>query len=331
MLQMLSNSEQSMQSLVIVEHDNHKMDDATRHALSAVALLQIKTTLLVVGHNCHKVAIDASFLSGVDEVWLVDNICYAQQLAENISALIVKLGAEFTHILVPSTIYGKDLLPRVAAKLDVGQISDVTKIITHDTFEHPIYAGNAIETVRVLDSKKLLSIRTTAFAMAALNENAAPIKEWNYTFNALKTRKIDHKPIVSTRPLLPSAKIVVSGGRGLQSAEKFNLIEQLADKLGAAVGASRAAVDAGFISNSHQVGQTGQIIAPDLYIAIGISGAVQHIAGMKEAKIIVAINQDEHAPIFQIAHYGLVGDLFEIVPQLIEMVDLYRTQTISCY
>ena len=309
-----------MSTLIIVEHDNQVMQQSTRHVLTAAQHFDKKSVLLVVGHHCQAVANQAATLDGVEAVWLVDNECYAHQVAENVSQLIVALSSSFTTILAPSSTYGKDLLPRVAAMLDVAQVSDVARIIDQHTFEHPIYAGNAIETVRVLDDKKILTIRTTAFAAVTSSQPACCIERIDNIFPLKNTQFINHQLSESTRPELASAKIVVSGGRGLQSAEKFKLIEELADSLGAAVGASRAAVDAGFVPNDYQVGQTGKVVAPDLYIAIGISGAVQHLAGMKDSKVIVAINKDEDAPIFQIADYGLVGDLFVLVPQLIELI-----------
>lgn len=310
-----------MSTLIIVEHDNQLMQQSMRHVLAAARQIDTKIVLLVVGHHCQNVANQAAILDGVEAVWLADNECYAHQLAENVSQLIAALSSSFSAILASSSTYGKNLLPRVAAMLDVAQVSDVTRIIDQNTFEHPIYAGNAIETVRVLDDKKILTIRTTAFTAVTSSQPACSIEPINKIFTLKNTQFINHQLSGSSRPELASAKIVVSGGRGLQNAEKFKLIEELADTLGAAVGASRAAVDAGFVPNDYQVGQTGKVVAPDLYIAVGISGAVQHVAGMKDAKVIVAINKDEDAPIFQIADYGLVGDLFELVPQLIEQIN----------
>lgn len=309
-----------MSTLIIVEHDNQVMQPSTRHVLTAAKQLDDSLVLLVVGHNCQAVVAQAAALEGVQAVWLADNDCYEHQLAENVSQLVVALASSFTNILVASSTYGKNLLPRVAAGLDVAQVSDVARIIDQHTFEHPIYAGNAIETVRVLDDKKVLSIRTTAFAAATGTQQACCIERVEKFFAQRHTEFISHQLNQSTRPDLGNARIVVSGGRALQSAEKFKLIEELADELGAAVGASRAAVDAGFVPNDYQVGQTGKVVAPDLYIAVGISGAVQHLAGMKDSKVIVAINKDEDAPIFQIADYGLVGDLFVLVPELIQQL-----------
>ncbi|MFO8604427.1 FAD-binding protein [Legionella pneumophila serogroup 1] len=307
-----------MSTLVLVEHNNQQLHPATRNTLSAALELGDKITLLVVGYQCRSVAEEAASLEGVHAVLHVDNPCYEHQLAEAVSDLVVSFANSFSAILAPSSTYGKNILPRVAAQLDVTQISDVSKIINSDTFEHPVYAGNAIETVRVLDSLKIMTIRTTAFDPITSSQEVCCIESIDKEFQAKGSQFVRHELSKSERPDLGSAKIVVSGGRGLQNAEKFKLIEELADTLGAAVGASRAAVDAGFAPNDYQVGQTGKVVAPMLYIAVGISGAVQHLAGMKDSKVIVAINKDADAPIFQIATYGLVGDLFELVPQLIE-------------
>lgn len=309
-----------MSTLVLVEHNNQTMHPATRNTLAAALDLDNKPTLLVVGYQCKAVADQVAALAGVHAVWYVDNPCYEHQLAEQISDLVVSFISSFNAVLAPATTYGKNISPRIAAQLDVAQVSDVTKIIDADTFEHPIYAGNAIETVRVLDPVKVLTIRSTAFNPVTSSQAACCIESMDHEFTAKHSQFVRHELSKSERPDLGSAKIVVSGGRGLQSAEKFKLIEDLADALGAAVGASRAAVDAGFVPNDYQVGQTGKVVAPTLYIAVGISGAVQHLAGMKDSKVIVAINKDEDAPIFQIADYGLVGDLFELVPQLIEQL-----------
>ena len=309
-----------MRTLIIVEHDHQVMQRSTRNVLAAALLMDAKPVLLVVGHNCQSVADEAATLAHVDAVWLVDNACYEHQLPENISQLVAALAPSFGAILAASTTQGKNLLPRIAALLDMAQVSDVTSIIDQCTFQHPIYAGNAIETVKVLDDKKILSIRTTAFDPVIQTGAACCIERIEQVFPWTRTTFVDHQLSPSVRPDLNNANIIVSGGRGLQSAEKFKLIEDLADALGAAVGASRAAVDAGFVPNDCQVGQTGKIVAPQLYIAVGISGAVQHLAGMKDSKVIVAINKDPDAPVFQIATYGLVGDLFELVPQLIEQL-----------
>lgn len=309
-----------MSTLVLVEHDNSSMHPATRQVLAAALELNKEPTLLVVGHECAAVAQQAATLSGVHAVWYVDKPCYSHPLAESISELICSLSGQFNYIMSSCGTYGKNILPRIAALLDVAQVSEVSKIIDSDTFEHPIYAGNALETVRVLDSIKVMTIRYTAFHPVVSHQPACYIETLNQEFPSKGSEFVGQKLSLSQRPDLGSAKIVVSGGRGLQSAEKFKLIEELADALGAAVGASRAAVDAGFVSNDYQVGQTGKVVAPTLYIAVGISGAVQHLAGMKDSRVIVAINKDEEAPIFQLADYGLVGDLFELVPQFLEQL-----------
>ncbi len=309
-----------MRTLILVEHNNQTMQFSTRNVLAAALQLTASPVLLVVGHNCETVADEAAVLAGVDAVWLVDNPCYAHQLPENISRLVAALAPSCSTILAASTTQGKNVLPRIAALLDVTQVSDVTSIIDENTVQHPIYAGNAIETVQILDDKNVLTIRTTAFDPITHAQAPCGIERIEHVFPWTRTTFIDHQLSASVRPDLNNAKIIVSGGRGLQSAEKFKLIEDLADVLGAAIGASRAAVDAGFVPNDCQVGQTGKIVAPDLYIAVGISGAIQHLAGMKDSKVIVAINKDADAPIFQIANYGLVGDLFEVVPQLIEQL-----------
>jgi len=309
-----------MSTLIIVQHDNQTMQPSTRHVLKAALAIDDHPILLVVGHDCKSVASEAAVLKGVQAVWLADNVCYQHQLAENVSQLVASIASTFTTIMTASSTQGKDLLPRIAAQLDIAQISDVIEILDNETFLRPIYAGNALETVRVLDNQKALSIRTTAFDAVTETQPSCSIEILEQKFITSRTQFVEHQLNHSVRPDLNSAKIVVSGGRGLQSAEKFKLIEDLADALGAAIGASRAAVDAGFVSNDYQVGQTGKIVAPNLYIAVGISGAVQHLAGMKDSKVIVAINKDEDAPIFQIANYGLVGDLFQLVPELIEQL-----------
>lgn len=307
-----------MSTLILVEHDNQVMQPTTLNLVAAAKALSKPIILLVAGFQCQAVATAAAKIAGVQAVWSVDDECYAHSFAENLSQLVVSLAESFTTIMAAANTYGKNIMPRVAALLDVAQISDVIKIIDSSTFQHPIYAGNAIETVKSLDNKYVLTIRTTAFNPILEQQAACSIEHMTQNFTHPGVRFIQHLLNTSVRPELTNAKIIVSGGRGLQNAENFKLIEALADALGAAVGASRAAVDAGFVANDYQVGQTGKIVAPLLYIAIGISGAVQHIAGMKDAKVIVAINKDPDAPIFQIANYGLVGDLFEIVPQLID-------------
>ena len=309
-----------MSILVLVEHNNQTMHPATRNTLAAALELDDKPILLVIGYQCSAVVDQVARLAGAHAVWSVDKPCYDHQLAEQISELVVSFATSFTAILASASTFGKNTLPRIAALLDVAQVSDVSKIIDATTFEHPIYAGNVLETVRMLDVVRVMTIRTTAFTPVTSIQVPCCIERIDKECSAKMVQFVRQVLSQSERPDLVSAKIVVSGGRGLQSAVKFKLIEELADVLGAAVGASRAAVDAGFVPNDYQVGQTGKIVAPTLYIAVGISGAVQHLAGMKDSKVIVAINKDEDAPIFQIANYGLVGDLFELIPQLIEQL-----------
>ncbi len=305
-----------MRILVIAEHDNAHLKAATLNTIAAAQQLGNQITVLVVGANCKNVAEEVAKVEGVQTVLTVDNAAYAHTVAENITPLIVQLAANFTHVLAPATTFGKNFMPRVAALLDVAQLSDVSQIISPDTFVRPIYAGNALATVQSKDPIKIITIRTTGFSPAKITSDSAPIENCDLFFNKDAVRFIKHELSKSERPELTSARIIISGGRGMQSGENFKLLEALADRLGAAIGASRAAVDAGFVPNDYQVGQTGKVVAPDLYIAIGISGAIQHLAGMKDSKVIVAINKDPDAPIFQIADYGLVGDLFEIIPQL---------------
>lgn len=307
-----------MSVLIVVEHDHQIIHDSTRHVLQAALQLSDQITALVFGDQCKPVAEMAATLKGVKNVLWVDHESLKAQLPEACGQVLVELAPSFSHILVSSSTFGKNLLPRCAAKLGVGQLSDVIHVIDSNTYEHPIYAGNAIEVVRVLDPIQFLTIRTTAFEAVLETQPPIPIESINQAIQPISTCFVSHQKHASFRPDLKSARIVVSGGRGLQSAEQFKLVEALADMLGAAVGASRAAVDAGFVSNDYQVGQTGKIVAPILYFAIGISGAVQHMAGMKESKIIVAINRDPDAPIFQIASYGFVGDLFTAIPALMD-------------
>jgi electron transfer flavoprotein alpha subunit len=305
-----------MRILVIAEHDHAALKAATLHTVGAAQKLGGEIHVLVAGSGCGAVATAASRLSGVTTVKVADAAHYQDQTAENLAALIHAHAAGYTHILAPATTFGKNLLPRVAALLDVAQISEICAIESSDTFVRPIYAGNALATVRSHDDVKVITVRTTAFD-AVGEGGAAPIENIPPGPDLGLTRLIGRELTQSARPELGAAKIVVSGGRGLASAENYHrLLEPLADKLGAALGASRAAVDAGFVPNDYQVGQTGKVVAPQLYIAIGISGAIQHLAGMKDSKVIVAINKDPDAPIFQVADYGLVGDLFQIVPEL---------------
>ena len=307
-----------MAILILAEHDNQTLKPTTLNTITAAANLPGEATVLVAGEGCMAVAEQTKSLSGVSRVMLADNAVYGDGLAENLAGLVEKLAMEFDYILAPASTFGKNVLPRIAALLEVSQVSDVTKIITDDTFMRPIYAGNAMETVQSSDGKKVISIRTTAFEPCENQNTACDIDTVSEVVDLKLSEFVKLDVTESERPELTQAKIVISGGRGLQSEENFKMIESLADKLGAAIGASRAAVDAGYVPNDYQVGQTGKIVAPDLYIAIGISGAIQHLAGMKDSKVIVAINKDEEAPIFQLADYGLVGDLFEVVPELIK-------------
>jgi electron transfer flavoprotein alpha subunit len=307
----------AMTALVIAEHDNQTLKAATLNTVSAAAALGADIHVLVAGHGCAQVAQQAAQIDGVGQVWLADAPQLAEQLAEPLAGQILALAKSYSHILAPATASGKNVLPRVAAKLDVAQLSDITRVIDADTFERPIYAGNAIATVRSADPVKVVTVRTSAFDAAAMNGNSAPLDTVPATTDSGRSRFVGRQVTELARPELSAAKIVVSGGRGLGSGDNYaKLLEPLADKLQAALGASRAAVDAGYVPNDYQVGQTGKVVAPQLYVAVGISGAIQHLAGMKESKVIVAINKDEEAPIFQVADYGLVGDLFELVPQL---------------
>lgn len=306
-----------MKILIIAEHDNEKLKAATHHTLTAAQALNGEIDVLVMGSACHKAAEHARLLPGVQHILLADDAVYQHQLAENSAALIAELGKDYAYILVAATTFGKNMLPRAAALLDVSMLSDVMQIVAADTFVRPIYAGNALATVQTQDAIKVMSIRTTAFAPAKENTEAkAVIQKINTVIPNTLSRFENQTLTQSKRPELTSARVVISGGRGLKSADNFHLLEAIADQLGAAVGASRAAVDAGFAPNDYQVGQTGKVVAPDLYIAVGISGAIQHLAGMKDSKVIVAINNDPDAPIFQVADYGLVGDLFKILPEL---------------
>jgi len=305
-----------MATLLLAEHDNVSLKDPTLKALTAASALGAPVTVLVAGSGCQAAAEAASKLAGVAKVLVADGPAYANLLAEPTAALIVSLAGGYDAIVAPSTANGKNILPRVAALLDVMQISDITKVIAPDTFERPIYAGNAIQTVQSTDAKKVITVRTASF-QAAGTGGSAPIEAATATADPGVSSFVGEEIAKSDRPELGAAKIIISGGRALGSKENFSkVIEPVADKLGAAMGASRAAVDAGYAPNDWQVGQTGKVVAPDLYIAVGISGAIQHLAGMKDSKVIVAINKDEEAPIFQVADYGLVGDLFTILPEL---------------
>jgi electron transfer flavoprotein alpha subunit len=305
-----------MKTLVLADHDNAALKETTARAVSAVAALGGEVDVLVAGQGARAVAEAAAKLGGVSKVLVAEDAALAHLLAEPVTALILQLAPQYDVLAAPATAAGKNVMPRVAALLDVMQVSDVIKIVSPDTFERPIYAGNAIQTVQATDAKKVLTIRTAGFAPAAETGSAA-IETVGAAADPALSSFVGESLSKSERPELPSAKIIISGGRALGSAEKFQeYITPVADKLGAAIGASRAAVDAGYAPNDQQVGQTGKVVAPELYIAVGISGAIQHLAGMKDSKIIVAINKDEEAPIFQVADYGLVGDLFTILPEL---------------
>lgn len=304
-----------MASLVIAEHDNQRLKGATGHTLSAALAIGGEIDLLVAGSHCRIIAEEAAQFAGVAKILLAEGAALEHPSAEDLATLVLGLAKSYSHIIAPATTFGKNFLPRVAALLDVAQISDISAVIAPDIFERPIYAGNAIARVQSRDPIKVITVRGTAFPAAKTGGNAAITAVAPPEASDL-TRFVGAEIARSERPELTAARVIVSGGRGMQSGENFKILEKLADRLGAAVGASRAAVDSGFVPNDYQVGQTGKIVAPELYIAVGISGAIQHLAGMKDSKIIVAINKDEEAPIFQIADYGIVGDLFQIVPAL---------------
>jgi electron transfer flavoprotein alpha subunit len=304
-----------MSILVYVEHDNSVLKAETAKTVAAAQKIGGDITLLVAGLNCQAVAEEAAKINGVSKVLVADNAAYEHQLAENVSLLVAELAADFEHILATALTTGKNFLPRVAALLDVTQISDIIDVESSDTFVRPIYAGNAIATVQSLDSKKVITVRTTGFDAVAA-DGSAEVVTLDTVTDAGISAHVSDELTVSARPDLGAAGVVISGGRGMQNGDNFKLLDVIADKLGAAIGASRAAVDAGFVPNDMQVGQTGKIVAPDLYIAVGISGAIQHLAGMKDSKVIVAINKDPDAPIFQVADYGLEADLFDALPEL---------------
>ena len=305
-----------MKTLVVAEHDNASLKAATLNAVAAAQAMGGEIDIVVAGAACDAAAAAAAQLPGVNKVVCADNAAYEHQLAENVSLLIAELGEGYDNILAASTPNGKNIMPRVAALLDVGQISDIITVEDADTFKRPIYAGNVIATVQSSDPKKVITVRTTAFDAGPTEGGNAAVEACAAVHDAGVSRFIREEVAVSDRPELTSASVVISGGRGMQNGDNFSLLEGIADKLNAAIGASRAAVDAGFVPNDYQVGQTGKIVAPDLYIAVGISGAIQHLAGMKDSKVIVAITKDEDAPIFQVADYGLVADLFEALPEL---------------
>ena len=305
-----------MSTLVIAEHDNSSLKVATLNAVAAAQVMGAGIDILVAGADCGGAAEQAAKVPGVGKVLVADNAAYAHQLAENVSLLIAEVAAAYDNIVAPATSNCKNTMPRVAALLDVAQISEITSVESPDTFKRPIYAGNVIATVKSTDAKKVITVRTTAYDAAPAEGGSATIEAISAVHDAGISAFVGEEVAVSDRPELTSAKIVISGGRGMQNGENFKLLDGIADKLGAAIGASRAAVDAGFVPNDYQVGQTGKIVAPDLYIAVGISGAIQHLAGMKDSKVIVAINKDEDAPIFKVADYGLVADLCVALPEL---------------
>ena len=305
-----------MSILIIAEHDNNNLKGSTLNTIAAGKLITGDITLLIAGSNIENVINESQSLDGVTNILKCDDPGFENLLAEDLSDLVLSVASDFTHILAPATTFGKNLMPRISAKLDTQQISDIISIESDDTFKRPIYAGSCIATVKSSDAIKVITVRSTAFDPATQSSNSANINEIGAISSKGSSKYISEELAQSDRPELTAANIVISGGRGMQSGDNFHLLDSIADKLGAAVGASRAAVDAGFVPNDYQVGQTGKIVAPDLYIAVGISGAIQHLAGMKDSKVIVAINKDEDAPIFQVADYGLVADLFTALPEL---------------
>ena len=305
-----------MKTLIVAEHDNQTLKAATLNAVAAAQQLGDDIDILVLGSGCQAAADAAAAVPGVASVMLADNAGYENQLADNVSLAVADVAAGYDAVLAAATANGKNVMPRVAALLDVAQISDITAVIDADTFERPIYAGNVIATVKSSDAKKVITVRTTAFDAVPAEGGSASVQAVDGAHDAGVSSFIGEEVAVSDRPELTSASVVISGGRGMQNGDNFSMLEGIADKLNAAIGASRAAVDAGFVPNDYQVGQTGKIVAPDLYIAVGISGAIQHLAGMKDSMVIVAINKDEDAPIFQVADYGLVADLFAALPEL---------------
>ena len=309
-----------MSTLVIAEHDNTNLKPATLNTVAAANVIGGAVHILVAGNACQSVADEAAAVDGVEKVILADDSAYENQLAESTANLIKSIANDYSHIFAPATTFGKNVLPRLSALLDVQQISEITEVVSEDTFKRPIYAGSCIATVKSSDSTKVITVRATAFDPANASGGSASIESISANGVSDLSSFVNEEIAQSDRPELTAASIVISGGRGMQSGDNFHLLETIADKLGAAVGASRAAVDAGFVPNDYQVGQTGKIVAPDLYIAVGISGAIQHLAGMKDSKVIVAINKDEDAPIFQVADYGLVADLFNALPELAEQL-----------
>ena len=310
-----------MAILIIAEHDHVSLKSATGNAVSAAQKIGGDISILVAGHQCQGAAQAAAKIDGVKTILIADATHYAHGLGENLAALIVGLASGYSHIIAPATTSGKNVMPRVAALLDVAQVSDVISVESPDTFVRPIYAGNALATVQSKDAVKVLTVRTSAFPNAASGAGNAAIENIAAAADAGLSEFIGQELTKSERPELGAARIVISGGRGMQNGENFKMLEKLADKMGAALGASRAAVDSGYVPNDYQVGQTGKVVAPDLYIAVGISGAIQHLAGMKDSKVIVAINKDAEAPIFQISDYGLVADLFQAIPEFTAALD----------
>ena len=304
-----------MTTLLIAEHDNKILNEANKKAMDAATKIGEEVHILVAGKDCSEVANQASKIAGVSKVLLCDNPIYEKHMAESYADLVVEISSDYNAILTTASTTGKNFMPRVAALLDVPQISEIINVIDSNTFERPIYAGNAIQTVKSLSAKKIITVRAPSF-QAAEDQDPATIENIQNFEDKNLSEYISEELTKSDRPELTAAKIIISGGRGMQNGENFVLLEGVADKLGAALGASRAAVDAGFVPNDYQVGQTGKVVAPELYIAVGISGAIQHLAGMKDSKVIVAINKDEEAPIFQVADYGLVADLFKAIPDL---------------
>ena len=309
-----------MSTLVIAEHDNTNLKPATLNTVAAANVIGGAVHILVAGNACQSVADEAAAVDGVEKVILADDSAYENQLAESTANLIKSIANDYSHIFAPATTFGKNVLPRLSALLDVQQISEITEVVSEDTFKRPIYAGSCIAKVKSSDSTKVITVRATAFDPVKASGGSASIESISADGVSDLSSFVNEEIAQSDRPELTAASIVISGGRGMQSGDNFHLLETIADKLGAAVGASRAAVDAGFVPNDYQVGQTGKIVAPDLYIAVGISGAIQHLAGMKDSKVIVAINKDEDAPIFQVADYGLVADLFNALPELAEQL-----------
>jgi len=314
-----------MSVLLIAEHNNKELKPFTFNAITAASQIDADVHSVIIGQNCGEAAKALSELPLIKKVIQVEAAHYENFVAENFAPVIVKLAENYSHILCSANTFGKNLMPRVAAALDTSQISDITKVLSADTFLRPIYAGNAFATVKSKDTKKCITIRPTSFDPCESSGGSAPIEKGEPSEGFAQTKFIKREEIKSDRPELGTARVVVSGGRGMQSGDNFKLITSIADKLNAAIGASRAAVDAGYISNDHQVGQTGKVVVPDLYIAVGISGAIQHLAGMKESKVIVAINKDGEAPIFSVADYGLEADLFEALPQFLEELNKLNT------